>query len=113
MKKLFLVLSVMILALSPVYAQDETTADATATTETTETTTTENQESSESVDTVNEITPFAPSFTDLRNTDDVALDKEYNLLQTNLTKIKEDYLFRVLYKANKILIISLIASIIS
>ena len=105
MKKLFLVLSVMILALSPVYAQDETTADATATTETatTETTTTENQESSESVDTVNEITPFAPSFTDLRNTDDAALDKEYNLLQTNLTKIKEDYLFRVLYKANKIL----------
>ena len=104
MKKLFLVLSVMILALSPVYAQDETTADTTATetTETTAETTTENQEAA-GTNTVNEITSFGPSFTDLRNTDDVALDKEYNLLQTNLTKMREDYLFRVLYKANKIL----------
>ena len=104
MKKLFLVLSVMILALSPVYAQDETTADTTATetTETTAATTTENQEAT-GTNTVNEITSFGPSFTDLRNTDDVALDKEYNLLQTNLTKMREDYLFRVLYKANKIL----------
>ncbi|WP_304332372.1 hypothetical protein [Brachyspira innocens] len=106
MKKLFLVLSVMILALSPVYAQDETTAettDAAATEQTTETAATEeNQESSE-VDTVEGISTFAPSFTDLRNTDDATLDKEYNLLQTNLTKIREDYLFRILYKANKIL----------
>ncbi|KLI43053.1 hypothetical protein [Brachyspira hyodysenteriae] len=104
MKKLFLVLSVMILALSPVYAQDDTTADtaATETTETTAETTTANQEAT-GTNTVSEITPFGPSFTDLRNTDDVALDKEYNLLQTNLTKMREDYLFRVLYKANKIL----------
>ncbi|MEI0559389.1 hypothetical protein [Brachyspira intermedia] len=104
MKKLFLVLSVMILALSPVYAQDATTADTTATetTETTAETTTENQEAA-GTNTVGEITSFGPSFTDLRNTDDVALDKEYNLLQTNLTKMREDYLFRILYKANKIL----------
>ena len=102
MKKLFLVLSVMILALSPVYAQDDTTAETTAET-TTETTTTENQEAAGTTNTVNEIASFGPSFTDLRNTDDAALDKEYNLLQTNLTKIREDYLFRVLYKANKIL----------
>ena len=105
MKKIFLVLSVMILALSSVYAQDETTADTTATetTETTAETTTENQGDSGTTNTVGEITSFGPSFTDLRNTDDVALDKEYNLLQTNLTKMREDYLFRVLYKANKIL----------
>ena len=106
MKKLFLVLSVMILALSSVYAQDAATAettDAAATEQTTDTTTTENQESTESTNTVEGITPFAPSFVDLRNTDDVALDKEYNLLQTNLAKIRDDYLFRVLYKANKIL----------
>lgn len=104
MKKLFLVLSVMILALSSVYAQDEAAADAAATDTTTEqTTTTENQDTAETGDTVGEISSFAPSFTDLRNTDDVALDKEYNLLQTNLTKIREDYLFRIVYKANKIL----------
>lgn len=110
MKKIFLVLSVMILALSSVYAQDEAVADTTATetttTEQTDTTdTTENQEATETGDTntVGEISSFAPSFTDLKNTDDASLDKEYNLLQTNLTKIREDYLFRIVYKANKIL----------
>ncbi|WP_300370906.1 hypothetical protein [Brachyspira sp.] len=104
MKKLFLVLSVMILALSPAYAQDENAADTTAATEqTTDTAATENQNAAGDTNTVDGIKSFAPSFTDLRNTDDVALDKEYNLLQTNLTKIREDYLFRVLYKANKIL----------
>ena len=105
MKKIFLVLSVMILALSSVYAQDEAAADTTATDTTTteQTTTTENQDTTETGDTVGEISSFAPTFTDLRNTDDASLDKEYNLLQTNLTKIKEDYLFRIVYKANKIL----------
>ena len=103
MKKIFLVLSVMILALSPAYAQDETTADATATEQTTDTAATDNQNAAGDTNTVEGISAFAPSFTDLKNTDDVALDKEYNLLQTNLTKIREDYLFRVLYKANKIL----------
>ena len=103
MKKLFLVLSVMILALSSVYAQDEAAADTTATDTTTTEQTTENQDTTETGDTVGEISSFAPSFTDLRNTDDMALDKEYNLLQTNLMKIREDYLFRVVYKANKIL----------
>lgn len=103
MKKLFLVLSVMILALSTVYAQDENAAETTDTAATEQTAaTTENQEAT-GTNTVNEISSFGPSFTDLRNTDDVALDKEYNLLQTNLTKMREDYLFRVLYKANKIL----------
>ncbi|PTY39623.1 hypothetical protein [Brachyspira hampsonii] len=105
MKKLFLVLSVMILALSSAYAQDETAAAETTDTAATEQTaaTDENQGASENTNTVNEVSAFAPSFVDLRNTDDAALDKEYNLLQTNITKIREDYLFRVLYKANKIL----------
>lgn len=98
MKKLFLVLSVIILALGSLYAQDDTT------TGTTEQTTSENQgESNGDIDTVSEIELFAPSFVDLRNTDDIVFDKEYNLLQTNLIKIKDDYLFRVVYKANKIL----------
>lgn len=104
MKKLFLVLSVMILALSSVYAQDtaaETTTDTAATEQTAAAE--GNQEDSGNTNTVEGVSAFAPSFVDLRNTDDVALDKEYNLLQTNLTKIREDYLFRVLYKANKIL----------
>ncbi|MBW5409327.1 hypothetical protein E6A50_02945 [Brachyspira hampsonii] len=104
MKKLFLVLSVMILALSSAYAQDETAAETTDTAATEQTAATnENQGASENTNTVNEVSAFAPSFVDLRNTDDAALDKEYNLLQTNITKIREDYLFRVLYKANKIL----------
>ncbi|WP_295163449.1 hypothetical protein [uncultured Brachyspira sp.] len=97
MKKLFIILSVIILALGQAYAQDETAAEQTA--DTAE----QNQGTDQSADTVSEITTFAPSFVDLRNTDDAALDREYNLLQTNLTKIKEDYLFRVVYKANKIL----------
>lgn len=96
MKKLFLVLSVMILALSSAYAQDEAAVDTAA-----EQTSTANQ--GESIDTPKELAPYSPSFIDLRNTDDIALDKEYYLLQTNLVKVKEDYLFRILYKANKII----------
>lgn len=99
MKKLFLVLSVIILALSPAYAQDETAAANEQTTETAA----DNQNAAGDTNTVEGLRSFSPSFTDLRNTDDISLDKEYDLLQTNLTKIREDYLFRVLYKANKIL----------
>ena len=94
MKKIFLVLSVMILALSSLYAQDDANAEGQ----------TENEQASEeSTDSVGGISAFSPSFTDLRNTDDQSLDKSYNLLQTNLSIIKDDYLFRILYKANKIL----------
>ena len=94
MKKLFLVLSVMILALSSLYAQDDANTNEQ----------TENEQTSEeSTDNVNGISSFSPSFTDLRNTDDQSLDKSYNLLQTNLSIIRDDYLFRILYKANKIL----------
>ena len=102
MKKLFLVLSVMILSLNFVYAQEE----AQQTTEQ-QTTTTQEQNTdaaaSENTNTVEGIVPFSPNFADLRNVDDAALDKEYNILQTNLNIIRDDYLFRVLYKANKIL----------
>lgn len=93
MKKIFLVLTVTMLALSSLYAQDDTNAQ------------TENEQSSEeeTMDTVEGISAFSPSFTDLRHTDDQSLDKSYNLLQTNLSILKDDYLFRILYKANKIL----------
>lgn len=95
MKKIFLVLTVMVLALSSLYAQDDANTNEQ----------TENEQSSEeeTMDTVEGISAFSPSFADLRNTDDQALDKSYNLLQTNLSIIKDDYLFRILYKANKIL----------
>lgn len=102
MKKLFLVLSVMILSLNLVYAQDE----AQQTTEqqtTTQEQTTADTAATENTNTVEGIVPFSPNFADLRNVDDANLDREYNLLQTNLNVIKDDYLFRVLYKANKIL----------
>ena len=83
------------LALSSLYAQDDANAEGQ----------TENEQSSEeeTVDTVDGISAFSPSFSDLRNTDDQSLDKSYNLLQTNLGILKDDYLFRILYKANKIL----------
>lgn len=95
MKKIFLVLTVIMLALSSLYAQDDANAEGQ----------TENEQSSEeeTVDTVDGISAFSPSFSDLRNTDDQSLDKSYNLLQTNLGILKDDYLFRILYKANKIL----------
>ena len=84
MKKIFLVLSVMILALSSVYAQDEAAADTTATETTTteQTDTTENQEATETGDTntVGEISSFAPSFTDLKNTDDASLEIFFKLI---------------------------------
>lgn len=94
MKKLFLVLSVMILALGSAFAQDN--ADEQTETE-------QSSEESAEANTVDGIAAFSPSFADLRNTDDQSLDKSYNLLQTNLGIIKDDYLFRILYKANKIL----------
>lgn len=83
------------LALSSLYAQDDANAEGQ----------TENEQSSEeeTIDTVDGISAFSPSFSDLRNTDDQSLDKSYNLLQTNLGILKDDYLFRILYKANKIL----------
>lgn len=83
------------LALSSLYAQDDANAEGQ----------TENEQSSEeeTMDTVDGISAFSPSFSDLRNTDDQSLDKSYNLLQTNLGILKDDYLFRILYKANKIL----------
>ena len=83
------------LALSSLYAQDDANAEGQ----------TENEQSSEeeTTDTVDGISAFSPSFSDLRNTDDQSLDKSYNLLQTNLGILKDDYLFRILYKANKIL----------
>ena len=95
MKKIFLVLTVIMLALSSLYAQDDANAEGQ----------TENEQSSEeeTTDTVDGISAFSPSFSDLRNTDDQSLDKSYNLLQTNLGILKDDYLFRILYKANKIL----------
>ena len=95
MKKIFLVLTVIMLALSSLYAQDDANAEGQ----------TENEQSSEeeTMDTVDGISAFSPSFSDLRNTDDQSLDKSYNLLQTNLGILKDDYLFRILYKANKIL----------
>ena len=95
MKKIFLVLTVIMLALSSLYAQDDANAEGQ----------TENEQSSEeeTIDTVDGISAFSPSFSDLRNTDDQSLDKSYNLLQTNLGILKDDYLFRILYKANKIL----------
>ncbi|MEI0580971.1 hypothetical protein [Brachyspira pilosicoli] len=101
MKKLFLVLSVMILSLNLVYAQDEAQQTTEQQTETQQ----QNTETaaSENTNTVEGIVPFSPNFADLRNVDDATLDKEYNILQTNLNTIKDDYLFRVLYKANKIL----------
>lgn len=99
MKKLFLVLSVMILSLNLVYAQDE----AQQTTEQQTTTQEQNTDTAENTNTVEGIVPFSPNFADLRNVDDANLDKEYNILQTNLNIIRDDYLFRVLYKANKIL----------
>ena len=83
------------LALSSLYAQDDANAEGQ----------TENEQLSEeeTMDTVDGISAFSPSFSDLRNTDDQSLDKSYNLLQTNLGILKDDYLFRILYKANKIL----------
>ena len=64
MKKIFLVLTVTMLALSSLYAQDDTNAQ------------TENEQSSEeeTMDTVEGISAFSPSFTDLRHTDDQSLD---------------------------------------
>ena len=100
MKKIFLVLVVTILAIVSVYAQNNTnTTDQNKQTENAET----EETSEETADNVEEISSFAPSFMDLRNTDDQALDRSYNLLQTNLGILKDDYLFRILYKANKIL----------
>ena len=100
MKKIFLVLVVTILAIVSVYAQNNTnTTDQNKQTENAET----EETSEETADNVEEISSFAPSFRDLRNTDDQALDRSYNLLQTNLGILKDDYLFRILYKANKIL----------
>ena len=99
MKKIFLVLSAMVLAFSVIYAQDETAATTTGQTETENTTSGDNTQE----DTLSELQFFAPSFEDLRNTDEGNLDKEFQLLQTNLIKLKDDYLFRVAYKANKIL----------
>ena len=96
MKKIFLVLVVTILAIVSVYAQNNTNT-------TDQNKQTENAETEETADNVGEISSFAPSFRDLRNTDDQALDRSYNLLQTNLGILKDDYLFRILYKANKIL----------
>ena len=101
MKKLFLVLSVMILSLNLVYAQDEAQQTTEQQTETQQQNT--DAAAAENTNTVEGIVPFSPNFTDLRNVDDANLDKEYNILQTNLNIIKDDYLFRVLYKANKIL----------
>lgn len=100
MKKIFLVLIVMILALSSLFAQDDANADEqNGQTENEQT----SEEGEETIDTVDGISAFSPSFADLRNTDDQALDRSYNLLQTNLGILKDDYLFRILYKANKIL----------
>ena len=100
MKKIFLVLVVTILAIVSVYAQNNTnTTDQNKQTENAET----EETSEETADNVEGISSFAPSFRDLRNTDDQALDRSYNLLQTNLGILKDDYLFRILYKANKIL----------
>ena len=97
MKKLFVVLSIMILALSYLYAQDDANTDEQIQSES------EQSSEEETIDTVEGISAFSPSFSDLRNTDDQSLDKSYNLLQTNLGILKDDYLFRILYKANKIL----------
>ena len=97
MKKLFVVLSIMILALSYLYAQDDANTDEQIQSES------EQSSEEETIDTVEGISAFSPSFSDLRNTDDQSLVKSYNLLQTNLGILKDDYLFRILYKANKIL----------
>lgn len=99
MKKIFLVLSAVVLAFSVLYAQDEATTGQTET----ENTSSTNESDDTQKDTISELQFFSPSFTDLRNTDEGNLDKEFQLLQTNLIKLKDDYLFRIAYKANKIL----------
>lgn len=99
MKKIFLVLSVVVLSFSLLHAQDEATAGQVES----ESTSSANEDGTTQKDTVSELKFFSPSFTDLRNTDETNLDREFHLLQTNLIKLKDDYLFRIAYKANKIL----------
>lgn len=100
MKKLFLVLSVLIFAFSYVYAQG--TANAPAAQQTPENTQ-NNGDFMTNMNTPEAILPFSPTFTVLRDTDDALLEKDFQVLQSNITVIREDYLFRILYKADKIL----------
>lgn len=100
MKKLFLVLSVLILAFSYVYSQgDATPQDGQQAPENAQ----NDGDFMTNMNTPEAILPFSPTFSVLRDTDDALLEKDFQVLQSNITVIREDYLFRILYKADKIL----------
>lgn len=102
MKKLFLVLSIFILAFSLLYAQDEATEGQTEAVENTATET-QNANGDTNMNTPQDILPFSPTFTMLRDMDDAVLERDFQVLQSNIMTIRDDYLFRVLYKADKVL----------
>ncbi len=98
MKKLFFILVIFTIFLYSLYAQDEAVAtegDATTTgTETTE---------GGDTNSLNVLLDFAPTFDVLRGTDTNNFNKRLASLDKIVAELRDDYLFRVQYKVEKIL----------
>lgn len=95
MKKFLLTFSVFILALSVAFAQEATTPPPAANNNAQETTTDNN--------TVKAVEKYAPTFGTIRSLDNKNVDANFSRLKTNIYELETDYLFRVQYKADKIL----------
>lgn len=89
MKKLIIIFSVFTIMFASLYSQ--------------ETSQTVGTESANTNDVIKNLKPFAPTFSTLRFIDTNFIEKDLAFLQTNVTEIRDEYLFRVLYKAEKIL----------
>ncbi len=115
MKKLFLILFVLVLSMSLVFAQDATTD---TNTQATGNTATNNYETADSQDEASEygdtnanqgmeildaLFPFAPSFDVLRNLNTNNIDRDLNQLGLMINELETDYMFRVQYKVDKLI----------
>ena len=100
MKKLFFILVIFTIFLYSLYAQEEAVATEEATTTSAETTTTEGGDTNS----LGILLDFAPTFDVLRGTDTNNFNKRLAGLEKIVTELREDYLFRVQYKVEKILL---------
>jgi len=98
MKKLFFILTVFTLFLSGLYAQENAETTTTGTAVTTETATESGDTNSLDI-----LLDFAPTFDVLRGTDTTNFNKRLESLDKLVAELKNDYLFRIQYKVEKIL----------
>lgn len=94
MKKLFFILTVFTIFLYSLYAQEDakTTTEGAATAET-----------AGDTGALDTLLDFAPTFDLLRGTDTNNFNKRLDSLEKLVIELREDYLFRIQYKAEKIL----------